>query len=150
MNDVPQARMRRPKAGIGHEAQQTTQSGIALRVLVVDDNQDAADLLAMVLQLDGHHTQVAYDGRMAIDWAAEFHPDVVLLDIGLPGMDGYEVAQHLRQMPILYDTKLIAITGYEEPERAAAAGFSGYLVKPVDPDQLRKLLLSARPAAASA
>jgi two-component system CheB/CheR fusion protein len=117
----------------------------ALRVLVVDDNVDAADSLRMVLEVQGGHTvRVAYDGAAALAAAAEFHPDAVLLDIGLPkGMDGYEVARRLRSVPGLEETPIVALTGYgrtEDRARSAAAGFTAHLVKPVDPEELRELL----------
>jgi CheY-like chemotaxis protein len=115
----------------------------ALRILVVDDNVDAANTLAMLLQASGHRTWVEYDAPRAIERAKQEHPHVLLLDIGLPGMDGYELAQRLRQLPGLRSSVLIAVTGYGQPEdrsRSAAAGFDHHLVKPVDPGQLDTLL----------
>ena len=112
------------------------------RVLIVDDNRDAADSLAMVLQLDGHETAPAYTAREALELVVTFRPDVVLLDIGLPDMDGYEVARRLRiteQQPVL----LVALTGYgqsEDRRRARAAGFDAHVVKPVDFTELAKVL----------
>jgi signal transduction histidine kinase/ActR/RegA family two-component response regulator len=115
----------------------------ALRILIVDDNVDAANTLAMLLQAAGHQTWVEYDGPRAIDRAKREKPQVLLLDIGLPGMDGYEMAQRLRLIPALRSSVLIAVTGYGQPEdrsRSAAAGFDHHLVKPVDPDHLETLL----------
>ncbi|HET6654613.1 MAG TPA: ATP-binding protein [Gammaproteobacteria bacterium] len=106
------------------------------RVLIVDDYADAADSLAELLQIDGYTTRVAYDGAAALEAAAEFEPAVALIDIGLPVMDGYEVAQRLRQTPGLEELTLVAVTGYgqdSDRQRAKAAGFDEHLVKPLDP-----------------
>jgi PAS domain S-box-containing protein len=105
----------------------------ALRVLIVDDNRDAADMLLEALKMFGHRVRMAPDGPSALALAAEERPDVALLDIGLPVMDGYELARLLRQAPGLQDIKLIALTGYgqaAERERSSAAGFDAHLVKP--------------------
>jgi PAS domain S-box-containing protein len=114
-----------------------------LRILVVDDNQDAADLLAATLELLGHRTRIAHDGPEALAAATEFAPDVALLDIGLPVMDGYELAQRLRQQRASAALKLVAITGYgQEADRSLsqAAGFLDHLVKPVDVSSLQGVL----------
>jgi PAS domain S-box-containing protein len=114
-----------------------------LRVLVVDDNRDAADSLGLFLKLAGHDVRTTHDGPTALQAAQEFHPDVVLLDIGLPGMNGYEVARQLRQMPVFQKALLVAITGYgqEEDRRLSKqAGFNVHLVKPVDPHVVQALL----------
>jgi CheY-like chemotaxis protein len=113
------------------------------RVLVVDDNMDAADMLVMMLQMFGHEVQAAYTGQTALETAVEYQPDVVLLDIGLPDMNGYEVARHLRQQPQTKDVKLIAMTGYgqdSDRQRTQEAGFDHHLVKPADPQKLQDLL----------
>jgi CheY-like chemotaxis protein len=105
------------------------------RVLIVDDNEDAANSLAMVLQRGGHETASVYTAAAALVRAAAFRPDVVLLDIGLPSMDGYEVAQKLRELPGLRNVRLIAVTGYgrsDDRERARDAGFDDHLTKPVE------------------
>jgi PAS domain S-box-containing protein len=118
-----------------------------LRVLVVDDNVDSADSMALLLSLDGHETRTAFDGPGALTAAAEFLPQAVLLDIGLPGMDGYEVARRMRELPELQDVLMIAITGYGQEDdrtRSKAAGFDHHLVKPVDPDALSALLSSLK------
>ena len=97
----------------------------------------------MLLELLGHHVRVVNDGGAALDVAQANVPDVVLIDIGLPGMDGYEVARRLRQQPPLQRSLLIALTGYGQPEdrkRSRAAGFDYHLVKPVDPTELEELL----------
>jgi CheY-like chemotaxis protein/two-component sensor histidine kinase len=114
------------------------------RVLVVDDNIDSADSIAMLLQMSGHDVRVAYSGQDALDMAAEYQPDIVLLDIGLPGMDGYEVARRVRAQPQLEKVKLIAVTGYgQEADRRQSqeAGFDYHLVKPVDAQKLGELLV---------
>lgn len=113
------------------------------RMLIVDDNEDSARSMATLQRLRGHETRTAFAGPDAIATAAEFVPEVVLLDIGLPGMDGYEVARRLRAMPALTGTFLVAMSGYGSPEdlaRARAAGFDEYLVKPADLDLLRTWL----------
>lgn len=113
------------------------------RVLVVDDNRDAATSMAMLLQLSGHQTEVAHDGASAIQTAASFLPDVILLDIGLPSMDGYEVARRVRAESWGKTVRLFAVTGWGQQEdraRSQAAGFDGHLVKPVDHAMLLKLL----------
>jgi CheY-like chemotaxis protein len=113
------------------------------RVLVVDDNVDAADSLAQLLNLEGHSTQIAYTSRVALDRFEQFEPDVVLLDIGLPEMDGYEVAHRLRQRMGSRAVTLVALTGYgqrEDRDRAIAAGFDEHLVKPVGFDELQRIL----------
>src|SRR5262249_16873854 len=110
------------------------------RILVVDDNVDTAESLKMLLALDGHDVQLTYDGPAALRAADEFRPEVVLLDIGLPRMDGYQVAQHLRERLATEQVLLIALTGYgqdEDRRRSQEAGFHVHLVKPVDLDALR-------------
>jgi PAS domain S-box-containing protein len=113
------------------------------RVLVVDDNVDAANMIAMTLQLFGHQTETVYSAQSALETAVECRPDFVVLDIGLPGMDGYEVARRLRQIPELKDTRLIAATGYGQDadrQRSEEAGFDYHLVKPIDPEKLQTVL----------
>ena len=113
------------------------------RVLIVDDNADSADSMAMLLGLDHHDVRVVYDGNTALEAAREFQPEVLLLDIGLPGTDGYAVARQLRALTASKTAILIAVTGYgqsEDRERSKAAGFHHHLVKPVDPAALRRLL----------
>ena len=119
-------------------------SGTGWRVLVVDDNIDSADSIAMLLQVSGHDVRVAYSGPDALETAAEYQPDIVLLDIGLPGIDGYEVARRLRSHAQLERVKLIAVTGYgQEADRlhSQEAGFDYHLVKPVDAQKLQDLLV---------
>jgi CheY-like chemotaxis protein len=113
------------------------------RLLVADDNQDAANSLAMLLRMQGHEVRVAYSGVAALEITRSYIPDVVFLDIGMPGMDGYEVARRLRQLPGLESVVLAALTGWgqqEDRRRSAEAGFHHHLVKPVEPRTLAKLL----------
>jgi CheY-like chemotaxis protein len=111
--------------------------------LVVDDEPDTVETFAVLLREWGHETRVAYDGIAALASAAEFLPDIVLLDIGLPAMNGYDVAREIRRRPGLQDTVLVALTGFgltADRTRAEQAGFDYHLLKPVDLDLLRKLL----------
>ena len=115
------------------------------RMLIVDDNEDSARSMSTLQRLRGHETRTAFTGPDAVAAAAEFAPEVVLMDIGLPGMDGYEVARRLRAMPALAGAFLVAMSGYgsdEDRARAREAGFDEYLVKPVDLDLLRAWLRS--------
>jgi signal transduction histidine kinase/CheY-like chemotaxis protein len=116
------------------------------RVLVVDDSISTAQSMAALLQLEGHDGRAAFDGPKALETAAAFHPEVVLLDIGMPGMNGYQVAKQLRQMPGLEQTLLVAITGYgqeEDRRRSREAGFQHHLVKPVRLSAVEELLATA-------
>jgi two-component system CheB/CheR fusion protein len=120
-----------------------TGASTGLRVLVVEDNRDAAETLAMVVELWGHEVRVTYDAMAALDAVEEWHPHVVLSDIGLPGMDGYELARRLRSRPGLGGAVLVALSGYgrDEDKRAAlAAGFDHHVLKPPDLDTLSGLL----------
>ncbi|HKX41180.1 MAG TPA: response regulator [Burkholderiaceae bacterium] len=108
----------------------------AARILIVDDNRDAAQSIATFFEMSGHHIRIAADGVQALDAAADFAPDVVVLDIGLPALDGYEVAVRLRRMPATRDALILALTGYgqkEDQSHAEAAGFDRHFVKPADP-----------------
>jgi PAS domain S-box-containing protein len=116
------------------------------RVLIIEDNLDAAESLQAVLVLGGHTVRVAHDGRGGLELAREFAPDVVLCDIGLPGMDGFEVARAFRADPSLRATALVALSGYALPEdrqRAAEAGFDRHLAKPASPDAIERVLAEA-------
>ncbi|WP_169796560.1 CheR family methyltransferase [Chondromyces crocatus] len=115
----------------------------ALRVLVVDDNEDSAESLSMLLELTGNDVKMAHDGLSALEMALQHRPDLILLDIGMPGMTGYEVAQKLRQMPALEGVLLVAMTGWgqdEDRRRSKEAGFDHHLVKPVEPSLLWKIV----------
>jgi PAS domain S-box-containing protein len=114
-----------------------------LRVLLVDDNADSADGLGMLLELQGHDIRVAYDGETALETALRFRPHVALLDIGMPLMDGYELARRLRSTPETRDVLLVAMTGWgqeEDQRKSREAGFAHHLVKPFEPSTLEKLL----------
>jgi CheY-like chemotaxis protein len=113
------------------------------RVLMVEDNPDAAESLFMILEILGHHVRMVHDGMAALEAARANVPDIALVDIGLPGMDGYDLARAVRRDPALKGVVLVALTGYGQPEdrdRAMAAGFDYHLVKPVDPDALGALV----------
>jgi CheY-like chemotaxis protein len=114
-----------------------------LRILVVEDNRDSADSLRLLLELSGHEVAVAYTGHDGVRAAEQCQPDVVLCDIGLPGLDGYGVARRLRDNPTTAKARLIAVTAYgqdEDRRRSHEAGFEQHLVKPVDPDALQRVL----------
>jgi len=135
--------IRLPLAVAAPDAAATTQSSSAptRRVLIVDDNQDSADSLAMLLELDGHDVRAVYSAMDALEQVTAFAPEIVLLDIGLPGMNGYDVAQRIKEMP--QPPRLVAVSGYaqrEDKERSTAAGFSTHLVKPVDIAALKKVI----------
>jgi DNA-binding response OmpR family regulator len=130
------------------EAQQTSaerrpiQAASPQRILVVDDNHDSADSMAMLLRIMGHEVRTAHDGLAAIDEAEAFQPSVILLDIGLPKLDGYEVSRLIRNRRGS-DVVLIAMTGWgqeEDKRRSEKAGFDAHMVKPVDFAALEKLL----------
>ena len=115
----------------------------ALQVLVVDDNRDAADSLGMMLRIMGNEPRMVYDGLEAVTAAGEFQPNVVLLDIGLPKLNGYEAAQRIREQPLGKRMVLIALTGWgqdEDKRRSSEAGFDHHMVKPVEPDALMNML----------
>jgi len=118
-------------------------AGAVLRILVIEDNVDGATTLRDYLELDGHQVCVAYTGPEGVEVAASFLPDVVLCDIGLPGMSGWEVARAIRDAPATAAARLIAITGYgtaEDRRRSAEAGFEAHLTKPLDIRTLETLL----------
>jgi CheY-like chemotaxis protein/two-component sensor histidine kinase len=133
-----------PAASDSSSSGQSTPAAKRRRILVVDDNADAAETLKLLLELEGHDTRCAYTGESALTVAAEFVPDTVLLDIGLPGLSGYEVARKLRQETRLPESLLlVALTGWgseEDRQQARAAGFDRHLVKPVELDKLREAL----------
>lgn len=128
-------------------APQATTAAGGLKILLVDDNVDAADTLAMVLEMSNHQTRTVHNGSLVQAAALEFAPDVILLDIGLPGMSGYDVAAQLRREPRFARTLLIAITGWgaeQDRRRTQEAGFDHHLTKPMDFSSLEPLLLAAR------
>ena len=137
---LPVSRQRRDhdESPVGENATATRR-----KILIVDDNRDQAHTLATMLQLWGHEVRVTHDGRLAVSEAATFMPDVALVDLGLPELDGYEVARMIRARPDLARTVLIAVSGWgqdEHRQRSAAAGFLRHLVKPVAPETLREVL----------
>ncbi|MBX9627177.1 MAG: PAS domain-containing protein [Gemmataceae bacterium] len=126
-----------------HSAIRNPQSATRRRVLVVDDNADAADSLALLVQMMGHEVRTARDGPRALAAAAEFRPELVLLDVGMPGMSGHEVAARLRGMPEARAATIVAVTGWgqdEDRRRTREAGFDHHVVKPIEPDALQDLL----------
>ncbi len=140
-------RIAQPAVGIGREAY----TAMPRRVLVVDDNADAANTLALLLSLAGHETLVAFSGAEALERVVAFRPDVALLDIGIPDINGYELARRFRAGRELQSVRLVALTGYgqlEDRQRALAAGFDDHLVKPVSLSALQSALAGvSRPAA---
>jgi signal transduction histidine kinase len=129
-----------------------TDKACSKRVLVIDDNTDTAESLRLMLSLEGHEVEEAHDGPSGIEKARSFAPDVILCDIGLPGMNGYEVARMIRADPILASSVLVAVTGYTLPDdkrKAADAGFDHHLGKPITVEQLEPLLAPSRPSAAT-
>ena len=136
---VLQPPLERPPTSDGPKAAALSGS----RILVVDDNKDSADSLGMLLRLKGNEIRTAYDGIEAVDVAETFHPELVLLDIGLPKLNGYEVARRIRQQPWGQDMILVALTGWgqdEDRRRSQEAGFNFHVVKPVELAALEKLL----------
>ena len=118
-----------------------------LRVLVVDDNPDVANTLSLLLQVLGHQVCTAYDGPEGLRLAETFRPEAILLDIRLPGMDGYEVARRLRQREELRQVLLVAVTGLataDDRRQAFEAGFDHHLPKPFAPEDLQRVLVTAR------
>jgi signal transduction histidine kinase/CheY-like chemotaxis protein len=137
----------RPELPTAALEQKTSGAVEGVRILVVDDNYDSADSLGALLRMAGHSVEVAYDGVSSLTVADRFHPQAVLLDIGMPSMDGYAVAARFRQRPEGEETLLIAITGWGQPadkQRALDAGFDHHLTKPVNPSTLFTLLSRPR------
>jgi CheY-like chemotaxis protein len=115
------------------------------RILIADDNRDNADSLAMYLTIKGHDTSAVYDGEQAVAAAEAIRPDVVLLDIGMPKLDGYEVCRRIREQPWGRSALIVALTGWspkQDEGRTEAAGFDRHMVKPVEPAALTRLLAS--------
>jgi PAS domain S-box-containing protein len=122
--------------------------GPALRLLLVDDSVDAATLLAMVLEADGYDVRVAHEGKQALEVAAQFEPEIVLLDLGLPGMDGFQLAREMRKQATTANALLVAVTGYGQAAdrlRSQEAGFDHHLVKPVSADEIQRVIASRFP-----
>jgi CheY-like chemotaxis protein len=132
---------RKPDAAVD-----TVAFGIPHRILIADDNADSAESMGMLLRLMGNDVRIASDGLEAVEQAAEFQPDIVLMDIGMPRLDGYEAARRIRDQDWSRDTLLVAVTGWgpsDDSEEATAAGFDRHFTKPLDPAELRRLLNSA-------
>ena len=113
------------------------------RIVVADDNEDSAESFAILLSFSGHEVRIAHDGAAALDAVRAFRPDVAFLDIGMPGLTGYEVAQAVRAEPWGREIKLIAVTGWgqnEDKRRALEAGFDHHITKPLNPSNLGSLL----------
>jgi PAS domain S-box-containing protein len=130
-----------------HHEQRASARPTGHRLLVVDDNRDAAESLAMLLRLQGHEVRIVSDGPSALEVAKNYPPELIFLDIGMPGMDGYEVARRLRQQPGLESVRLAALTGWGQPEdrrRSKAAGFDYHLVKPPELKDLDDLLAALK------
>lgn len=121
----------------------TASEPVPRRVMIIEDNRDAAETLRDLLELSGHVVELAYSGTLGVESARRFRPDAVLCDLGLPGMDGYEVARALRVDPATATARLIAISGYgqaEDRQRSLEAGFNLHLTKPVDPAEIERVL----------
>ena len=113
------------------------------RILVADDNDDAATSLALLLKIKGHITRVVHDGLEAVAAAVDFAPDIILLDIGMPRLNGFDACTRIRTQPAGRQPIIVALTGWpqdEKRERSLRAGFDHYLIKPVEPDALDKVL----------
>ncbi|HVL75137.1 MAG TPA: response regulator, partial [Noviherbaspirillum sp.] len=132
-----------PPGGDDAGTQERAPASASLRLLVVDDNVDAANTLASLLRSAGHQVSIAYDAREALACAERESPHALLLDIGLPDIDGFELARRLRRLPQTAKATLVAVTGYgrnEDRARSKASGFDHHFVKPVDPRKLARLL----------
>ena len=124
-------------------ARRRAETALRRRVLIADDNRDAAESLAMLLQMEGHEVTVVHDGREAVTAFETSRPDAALLDIGMPGLNGYEIARIIRRSPLGRDVTLIAVTGWgqdNDKAQAAQAGFNHHFTKPVEPDAITALL----------
>ena len=142
----------RSGAGEGREPMgvEIPKVGVPARVLLVEDNVDLAEGLAMVLKIQGHEVRVVHEALAAVESAQSSIPDVIILDIGLPGISGYEAARRIRTDPALGTVVLVALTGHDlegDRQRALAAGFDHHLVKPVEMDVIDDLLARCTPPA---
>ena len=136
-----------PDRTAGPPATSTTTAAVRRRILVIEDHSDAAASLETLLALEGHDVRIAANGPAGLALARTFDPDVVLCDLGLPTMDGFEVARAFRAEPALCGRRLIAVSGYAQPgdvARAYSAGFDGHLAKPVTWASLQEVLASIR------
>jgi CheY-like chemotaxis protein len=122
------------------------------RVLIVDDNEDVARIMALLIERLGGRTRVAFDGNAALQAVAEFQPNIVFLDIGMPGLDGYETCRRIRRQPFGQNITIVALTGWGKDQdrwRAEDAGFDLHLTKPADPATLQEILAAALPSDAT-
>jgi CheY-like chemotaxis protein len=122
----------------------------SLRVLIVDDNRDAATSLADLMKITGNETHTAHDGQEAVEAAARLRPDVIVLDIGLPKMNGFEACRKIREQPWSKTIVMVALTGWgqdDDRRKSAEAGFDGHLIKPADFGELTRLIDTLRPIA---
>ncbi len=132
-----------PQSAASREPTRTLPAGLPVKVLVVDDDRDAVDMLKMLLEMNGGTTHVAYDGAEAVRLAGEVRPDVVLLDIGMPGMNGYDACRRIREQPWGRSMILVALTGLghdDDYAKSEKSGFDMHLVKPVEPELLLTVL----------
>ena len=139
-----------PECAVVTTMDERQETALASRVVVVDDGVDAAESLAMLLRLTGYDVRVAHDGLTALELVDVYRPHALLLDIGLPGLNGLDVAKRIRQQPDLGSMRLVAMTGFgqsSDRRLAAEAGFDHFIVKPVDFREVRKVLdgISQRP-----
>jgi CheY-like chemotaxis protein len=138
--------LEQPRPGTAATKPARTASPAARRILVIEDNADAAEALGMMLQMDGHEVEIARDGLEGLRIARELRPDIVLCDLGLPGINGYEVAHALKTDAGLRSTRLVALSGYAAPEdvtRALSSGFDHHLAKPIAVERLRRMIADA-------
>jgi CheY-like chemotaxis protein len=129
-------------------AAHTEEASVPHRILIADDNADSAESMGMLLRLMGNDVRIASDGLEAVEQAAAFQPDIVLMDIGMPRLDGYEAARRIRNQDWSRDTLLVAVTGWgasDDSDEATAAGFDHHFTKPLDPAELRKLVSGVTP-----
>ena len=140
---LPVASVAEEKAPDSPQEAETPAAGRRRRILVVDDNRDAANALQMFLKILKHDTRVAFSGQQAIDVAEDFHPDMILMDIGMPEMDGFEAARRMRERPWSANTQMVALTGWgqdEDRRRSRESGFDHHFTKPLNTDALLSLL----------
>jgi CheY-like chemotaxis protein len=140
----------RPAAQAAHHAEVRR---IRSRVVIIDDNRDAARTMSMLVDELGGTARTAYDASGGLEAVQEFRPDIVFLDIGMPGMDGYEACRRIRQTPSKKHVIVVAVTGWGQPQdkqRALESGFDAHLTKPVDPEAFTRLLASSAPNAGPA
>ena len=137
-----------PKAAQRPVEKAAEQRATPQRILIADDNADSAESMGMLLRLMGNDVRIASDGLDAVEQAEKFQPDIVLMDIGMPRLDGYEAARRIRNQDWSRDTLLVAVTGWgpsDNSEQATAAGFDCRFTKPLDPAELRRLVSGSRP-----